>query len=99
MAIYQILEEIKDVRKEGELCDFNGYLEDYLEVIDSSEDQPMKDILHALFEENHDLKICVNLRADINRQVISNHSVIRSRKHLRLRICTRWERSPRSNSS
>ena len=25
MAIYQILEEIKDVRKEGELCDFNGY--------------------------------------------------------------------------
>ena len=46
MAIYQILEEIKDVRKEGELCDFNGYLEDYLEVIDSSEDQPMKDILH-----------------------------------------------------
>ena len=75
MAIYQILEEIKDVRKEGELCDFNGYLEDYLEVIDSSEDQPMKDILHALFEENHDLKICVNLRADINRQVISNQII------------------------
>ena len=54
MAIYQILEEIKDVRKEGELCDFNGYLEDYLEMIESSEDQPMKEILHALFEEDHD---------------------------------------------
>ena len=75
MAIYQILEEIKDVRKEGELCDFNGYLEDYLEMIDSSEDQPMKEILHALFEEDHDLKICVNLRADINRQVISNQII------------------------
>ena len=75
MAIYQILEEIKDVRKEGELCDFNGYLEDYLEMIESSEDQPMKEILHALFEEDHDLKICVNLRADINRQVISNQII------------------------
>lgn len=53
---------IADAPREWELCDFNGYLEDYLEVIDSSEDQPMKDILHALFEENHDLKICVNLQ-------------------------------------
>ena len=75
MAIYQVLEEIKDVRKDGELCDFNGYLEDYLEVIASSDDQQMKEILNALFEENNDLKICVNLRADINRQVISNQII------------------------
>lgn len=75
MAIYQILEEIKDIRKDGDQCEFNGYLEDYLDVVDSSDDQPMKDILHALFEENHDLKICVNLRSDINRQVISNQII------------------------
>lgn len=75
MAIYQILEELKDVRKEGDSCDFNGYLEDYLEAVDSSDDQLMKDILHALFQEDHDLKICVNLRADINRQVISNQII------------------------
>lgn len=75
MAIYQILEELKDARKDGDQCEFNGFLEDYLEVVDSSEDQGMKEILHALFEEDPDLRICVNLRADINRQVISNQII------------------------
>ena len=26
MAIYQILEELKDARKDGDQCEFNGFL-------------------------------------------------------------------------
>lgn len=73
MALMQILNEVKDIRKNGEDCDFNGYLEDYLETIE--EDTPMKAVLSAIYENNADMKICVNYRFGINREVISNQII------------------------
>lgn len=73
MALKQILEDVKDIRKEGTDCDFNGYLEDYIETLEDN--SPMKDIFRAIQEKNADMKICVNYRFAINREVISNQII------------------------
>ncbi len=73
MALMQILEEVKDLRKEGTDCDFNGYLEDYLETME--EESVMKSCLQAIHEKNADMKICVNYRFSINKEVISNQII------------------------
>lgn len=73
MALMQILEEVKDIRKEGKDCDFNGYLEDYIETLE--EESTMKACFKAIHEKNADMKICVNYRFAINREVISNQII------------------------
>lgn len=73
MALMQILEEVKDIRKEGTDCDFNGYLEDYIETLE--EETSMKACLMAIHERNADMKICVNYRFAINKEVISNQII------------------------
>ncbi len=73
MALMQILEEVKDIRKEGTDCDFNGYLEDYIETLE--EDTVMKACFRAILEKNADMKICVNYRFGINKEVISNQII------------------------
>ncbi len=73
MALLQILENVKDIRKEGTECDFNGYLEDYLEMLE--EETTIKSCLQAIQEKNADMKICVNYRFKINKEVISNQII------------------------
>jgi hypothetical protein len=73
MAIYNILETIEDVRKGSDACEFNGYLEDYLETIEKEGE--MFNILSELFELNNDLKIIVNLKMGISKESISNQII------------------------
>lgn len=77
MAIYDILCEVKDVREtDTGVCEFNGYLEDYLSIIETVEGkEEIHEILSLLFEEDHNLKICVNLRLNINKDAIANQII------------------------
>lgn len=77
MAIYDILCEVKDVRDaENGICEFNGFLEDYLSIIETVEGKEDEvEILTQLFEEDHNLKICVNLRLNINKDAIANQII------------------------
>ena len=53
MAIYDILYEVKDKREEDSgISDFNGFLEDYLSIIETNEENERneKKVLQALFE-------------------------------------------------
>ena len=49
MAITNILEKFVDARKNGESCEFNGYLEDYLQMI--SEDEKAYKVLDEVFKQ------------------------------------------------
>lgn len=69
MNIYDILTEIQDVRKEGTLCEFNGYLEDYLGLIENDADY---DVLKKIFEVDNDFKIIKDLKLAINNNAVSN---------------------------
>lgn len=73
MAIYDILNEIQDARKEGILCDFNGYLEDYLGRLE--ENHPDYTVLNTLFELDNDLKIINNLKVSISNTSVSNNII------------------------
>lgn len=75
MAIFDLLTEVKDLRKNDESSTFNGYLEDYLESIENSTDCKEAELLKELFEMNRDLRICVNLRIDVNHEVITNQII------------------------
>ncbi|MGX8850537.1 hypothetical protein [Amedibacillus sp. YH-ame10] len=77
MAIYDILCGIKDIREsETGKCEFNGYLEDYLSVLEADDEKKdIHDELAALLELSDDLKICVNLGLDINKDAIANQII------------------------
>lgn len=77
MAIYDILCEVKDVREtDTGICEFNGYLEDYLSIIETAEGKEgVFAILSKLFEEDHNLKICADLRLNINKDAIANQII------------------------
>ena len=55
MAIYDILCEVKDVREaDTGICEFNGFLEDYLSIIETAEGKEDDyTILSQLFEKDH----------------------------------------------
>lgn len=72
MAVSNILNSFKDLRKDGTDCDFNGYLEDYIEIV---EDAQLKSLFEKIFDIDPDCKICVNYRSEINRQAISNQII------------------------
>lgn len=76
MAIYDILNEVKDQRAAQGICMFNGYLEDYLSMIEEEEDK--KDVyatLKEIFESDSNLKICVDLQLNINKDAIANQII------------------------
>lgn len=77
MAIYDILNGIRDVREvESGICEFNGYLEDYLSKIETVEGkEEIYAILTKLFEQDPNLKICVDLRLNINKDAIANQII------------------------
>lgn len=77
MAIYDILCEVKDVREaDTGICEFNGFLEDYLSIIETAEGKEDDyTFLSQLFEKDHNLKICANLRLNINKDAIANQII------------------------
>lgn len=77
MAIYDILCGVKDIREQdGGICRFNGYLEDYLSILEDQEDKSAEyEILQRLFEEDQNLHVCVNLHLNINKDAIANQII------------------------
>lgn len=76
MAIYDILCGVSDTRETPEgICAFNGYLEDYLSMIEHEEGNEAYAMLNAMFDEDQNLKICVGLRLNINRDAIANQII------------------------
>lgn len=73
MTIFEILNEIQDVRHGGELCDFNGYLEDYLGQLDR--DAKEYELLNALLEMDADIKVIHNLKVSLSKTSISNQII------------------------
>ena len=77
MAIYDILKELKDQREsETGVCSFNGYLEDYLGILEEDESsQDLLSVLQEIYEEDDSLRICVNLELNINKEAIANQII------------------------
>lgn len=76
MAIYDILMKQRDQREGGEACTFNGYLEDYLGVIEEEETKEQeRKVFQKLHELDENLRICVDLHLDINRDAIANQII------------------------
>ena len=74
MAICTILDEKVDSRKNGTDCEFNGYLEDYLNL--GTELEPvLNDALTKILAIEPDAKICVNLKSEISQNAISNQII------------------------
>lgn len=76
MAIYDILCAVKDQRDPKGICEFNGYLEDYLTMIEKDEaKQETAELLQRIFEQNEDVRICVQLALNINKDAIANQII------------------------
>ena len=76
MAIYDILTAHKDQRDGGEVCSFNGYLEDYLGMIEEDETKELETkVLRYLYDLDENLRICTDLHLDINREAIANQII------------------------
>ncbi|MEG0093603.1 MAG: hypothetical protein RR945_11620 [Erysipelotrichaceae bacterium] len=76
MAIYDILNGIKDKREEQNGCMFNGYLEDYLDQIEDDESKkPFYDFFKMIFDVNDSIKICTDLKLSINKDAIANQII------------------------
>ena len=75
MAIYSILSEKIDSRKNGQDCVFNGYLEDYLSMEGDNLDPVLKNAFAAIQEKENDVRIVVDMRSVINRDAISNQII------------------------
>ena len=73
MGVYELLSSKEDARKGSPLCEFNGFLEDYLETI--ADEDENKDVLSEVFGIDKDVKIIVNLRMGISRESISNQII------------------------
>lgn len=75
MAIYELLHEIKDQREADGICSFNGYLEDYLTTIEGIDKQVETAFFQTLLKKDEDLRICVNLKLNINKDAIANQII------------------------
>ncbi|MBR2802166.1 MAG: hypothetical protein IKE21_06205 [Erysipelotrichaceae bacterium] len=73
MGVYELLVSKEDARKGSPLCEFNGFLEDYLQMLD--EEHPDRAVLNSLFEADKDLHVIVNLQMGISRESISNQII------------------------
>lgn len=74
MAITELLEQQVDQRREGKECQFNGYLEDFLNL-DQQLDPTTYQAFTKILELNPDVKICVGLRNEVNKTAISNQII------------------------
>ena len=76
MAIYDILSSQKDQRDGGSACTFNGYLEDYLGMIEEDETKEKEtEVFRYLHSLDENLHICTDLHLDINRNAIANQII------------------------
>lgn len=76
MAIYDILSTVKDHRDPQGICEFNGYLEDYLTIREKDEtEQESTKLLQRIFQMDNDLRICVQLALNINKDAIANQII------------------------
>lgn len=73
MGIYELLKTKEDSRKGCNTCDFNGYLEDYIDTLD--EDNELLPVLRALFEMDSDSRVIVNFKTGVSRESISNQII------------------------
>ena len=73
MGVYELLSSKEDARKGSPLCEFNGYLEDYLQSTEVEGENGK--ILNDLFELDKDLKVIVNLQMGISKESISNQII------------------------
>ncbi len=75
MAIYDVLCTISH-EKETAQCHFNGYLEDYLTLLEQQEgNQTIREILEQISKLDESLKICVGLQLSINQKAIANQII------------------------
>ena len=72
MSIVSVISEIEDSRKGSNLAKFNGYLEDYLSIL---ENEDLKSSLHPLVEAFPEIKVLVEYRFNVNRRTISNQII------------------------
>ena len=76
MAIYDILSSQKGQRDGGSVCTFNGYLEDYLGMIEEDETKEKEtEVFRYLHSLDENLHICTDLHLDINRNAIANQII------------------------
>lgn len=76
MAIYDIMCAIKDHREPAGICEFNGYLEDYLTIMEKDESKrETMELLQRIFTMDNDLRICVQLAFNINKDAIANQII------------------------
>ena len=77
MAICDVLNEVIDFRKsEDGSCAFNGFLEDYLSLLEDDEQQKdLYALLSPLFEKDNNLKIICDLQLSVNRSAIANQII------------------------
>ena len=77
MAICEILNEVIDFRKsEDGSCAFNGFLEDYLSLLeDDPQQEELYKMLICLFEKDNNLKIICDLQLSVNRSAIANQII------------------------
>ena len=61
MAIYDILAAHRDQRDGGDICSFNGYLEDYLGIIEEDETKKKEtEVLRYLHTLDENLRVCTD---------------------------------------
>lgn len=75
MPICTMLNDKLDSRKNGDDCQFNGYLEDYLNLEETELDPVLREAFTAIQKSEPETKICVGLRSVINRDAISNQII------------------------
>lgn len=75
MSISAILDQKLDSRRNGDDCEFNGYLEDYLSMQGSELDPVLSEAFAAIQAKEPDTKICVGLKSKISRDAISNQII------------------------
>lgn len=72
--ILDILTTFNDARKNGDDCLFNGYLEDYLHLLDNHEEQ-LQVLFQQVLQQYPNARVCVGLRFAINKEVVSNQII------------------------
>ncbi len=73
MSIVEIFSGILDKRSNSNQSFFNGYLEDYL--YEMEDDHVLKKRFTQIAEKYHDLKVVVDFRFSVNKEVIANQII------------------------
>ncbi len=72
MSIVSVISEIEDSRKGSNISKFNGYLEDYLSLLENEE---LKSSLQPIVEAYPEMRILTEYRFNVNRRTISNQII------------------------